>query len=70
MPKLTDDALLGELLGGLWAKASQIDTILRAGYLPQSVVNALVDAKLSLIALTKKLQAALESEQDSNGDVG
>lgn len=64
-PKLEDDAVLAELMGGLWAKVSQIDTILRAGYLPKNVVEAMVESKLALISLTKKLQAALE-EHDTD----
>ena len=63
MPRLTDDAMLAELLGGLYGKIAQVDLILRAGHLPKRAVEALVDAKLSLIALTKKLQAALEQDQ-------
>lgn len=49
MPKLTDDALLAELLSGLYSKITQIDFILRAGYLSKRTIGALVDAKLGLI---------------------
>lgn len=68
MPKLTDDAMLADLLGGLYGKIVQIDFILRAGYLSRRTVDALVGAKLGLIEVTRKLQTALESEQEGNND--
>ena len=62
MAKLTDDAMLAELSGGLYGKIAQIDFILRAGYLSSRTAGALVGAKLGLIEVTRRLQTALEEE--------
>ena len=59
-PKLSNDAIIGEVLDDRYGILRRIESILRAGNLPQPTLEALIDCKLGLIDVTRKLQTALE----------
>ena len=67
MGKYKDDAYLAEITGALWGLIRRIDVTIRAGGLPQPIIEALVSAKVALIDVGRNFQIALEkAEQDSD----
>ena len=64
---LTDDALIADITDRLTLLIHAIGMVVRAGGLPKSAVEALVDARIGIVNVLSRLNNALaEAEQGDN----